>query len=675
MLTHRRISIGHAVSDETDNEWHQKIRDILDVLPHKGSDENDISHVETKKKRPTRRRTVCCDGIDANESGLAKTALDKDESTASLSNSSNDISPTSLSRPDLSKLYSEKWRQMTPSPKKDGIRLPEPLLAKNRVNSPGYCGTGSTGTDVSSSCENEVAISSTPSPPFVDRNGEDVDCSSSISKNCSRRSESKALDDILPPKGSDERNNVHIESKKKRPTRRRTVCCDGMHVNLSNSSNDISPTSPPRPDVATLYSELWGEIWREMTPSPKKNGIRLPEPLLAKNRVNSPGYCGTGSTSDGVPPSPSPPFVDGKGEDFVGRSASIDKSCRREIQPKAGPIRHLQDHCKDKNHSIKSNMPRRSSKPSADHFNNDCSKPSTSLPHRPILRRSSCSGTPFETANKNYDDILPSPSPKTKIQRFFINVRRKSSYDEHLSSFNSSLPFFTSKAARRASDTSAHKHNFSLGGRDIDITNTVDINQASQSLLHRQRLNKAGDAIPFEITTEKLLHRSFNDDKCSKTSERRQRRRASDYDVPYSYDDSPNVERVIQRKTSHKIHPFQDAGLNLCSNEKVSQRISEPMEKLPRRSSNNVDKCCKTSERKQRRRASDYDVPYSYDDFPKDKRLMQPKTSHMIHPSRNADLKRCGDHNDSPPISVLICKKPNSCGNKEKKAKSKRERC
>ena len=68
--------------------------------------------------------------------------------------------------------------------------------------------------------------------------------------------------------------------------------------------------------------------------------------------------------------------------------------------------------------------------------------------------------------------------------------------------------------------------------------------------------------------------------------------------------------------------------------------------------------------RRQRRRASDYDVPHSRGDLPNDQRVMEPKTFHMIHSFQDED---------SPPISVLICKKANTCGNSEKKPKLKRD--
>ena len=149
MPTHRRISIGHAVCDETDNEWHQKIRDILDISPSQGSGDSTNGHVKMQKKGPIRRRTVCGDGMFVNESGIAKVVIgNKDESTASLSNySSNEVSPTSPSRPDLSSMYREKWREMTPSPKKYGNHVCKPVLAKHRINSPRYCISNSAGRD------------------------------------------------------------------------------------------------------------------------------------------------------------------------------------------------------------------------------------------------------------------------------------------------------------------------------------------------------------------------------------------------------------------------------------------------------------------------------------------------------------------------------------------------
>ena len=169
MPPHRRVSIGYPTTNDTDNEWHQKIRDILDVgQPTIAVKSN------AKKKGPIRRRTVCCDvsPVAALPSLMKNASInDRDESTASLSMNSNskqpglcmsscDISPVSPERP----AFYEGWKDcdLTSGPNKAGSDqvLERFLLAKHRINSPRR---GSTGSPCTSSLN-----SSSPKSPFAE---------------------------------------------------------------------------------------------------------------------------------------------------------------------------------------------------------------------------------------------------------------------------------------------------------------------------------------------------------------------------------------------------------------------------------------------------------------------------------------------------------------------------
>ena len=168
MTPYRRVSIGYTAKDDADNEWHQQIRDILDIGQTSVSQKSDLK---------IRRRTVCCDYDSTITSRQAKEKsgiIDRDESTASLSFSSVsrqpgccisscDISPASPMRPAMSSLYSGRLRDVSPSPKKAVASQMQNRfhLAKHRINSPRRHRTGS-------SCHESSLKSSSPKSPFAE---------------------------------------------------------------------------------------------------------------------------------------------------------------------------------------------------------------------------------------------------------------------------------------------------------------------------------------------------------------------------------------------------------------------------------------------------------------------------------------------------------------------------
>ena len=125
MSHQQRIRIGCTASNTGGTEWHQKIRDILDI--HRPNE----SCVKKKDGR-VHRRTICCDRY-----------RDESTATASLSCSNNsakpdpisfcDVTPTSPSREHLQ----QKSHSRSPSPiRRQNAEHMGIVLAKHRINSP-----------------------------------------------------------------------------------------------------------------------------------------------------------------------------------------------------------------------------------------------------------------------------------------------------------------------------------------------------------------------------------------------------------------------------------------------------------------------------------------------------------------------------------------------------------
>jgi hypothetical protein len=160
MSPDRRISIGFPGSEE-DNEWHKKIRDILDIS------KANVSVKCDGKNGSIRRRTVCCESpIVARDSKALQhqyekksITKDRDDSTAALSFfSSCDVSPASPARPEFSSLCRLEKKEKLPSssPNEDRTKQDEVIvLAKHRINSTRRGSTGSLCT-------------SSPKPPFAE---------------------------------------------------------------------------------------------------------------------------------------------------------------------------------------------------------------------------------------------------------------------------------------------------------------------------------------------------------------------------------------------------------------------------------------------------------------------------------------------------------------------------
>ena len=126
MPPHQRIRVGCTSSNTDHIEWHQKIRDILDIH------QPPVNSSVKKKCGRIHRHTICCDRY-------------RDESTASLSNSADSAKPDPISFCDVSPTSPSSRETM--DQKESQARSPSPIcrenaepmgivLAKHRINSP-----------------------------------------------------------------------------------------------------------------------------------------------------------------------------------------------------------------------------------------------------------------------------------------------------------------------------------------------------------------------------------------------------------------------------------------------------------------------------------------------------------------------------------------------------------
>jgi transposase len=441
MSPYRRISIGYAVGDNTDNEWHQKIRDILDI--HQPVTTEGVE----KPQRPMRRRTVCCDSSTAR---VQKDQSGRDESTASLSYSSGtskltsscDTTPTSHTRPGMATLFQSK---LSPSPKQDNMGEQQgAVLAKHRINSPRRGSTGSPFAEVKS--------------PTVSPNH-------------------KALT----------------------PSR---------VVDVRRMSDDLPevPFSPPVSDHG--YSDTSSYVSTDDYPSPVS---------IKNNSLFRRLSCGD------VPATESFQKHLYNTNDAHGDSTSKAIHSRRSS-------------CGD---------------PPAHNFSKTSCKDRPKTPCQ--LRHQH-----YPQSEKiNYDYVLESRyycASKTTTPKYSIKVQRRSSYGDSNTLFDITPPFAANpssipRALKEGSRLSATRTNF-------DVDSPPDfLRQASQSLLSQQR-QRTSD-IPIVITLDKMTRRASNNDTCKGSERVKQRRRASNYDVPYTSCDAPSNDLKDARIKSHTKNSFR----------------------------------------------------------------------------------------------------------------------
>lgn len=420
MSPNRRISVGFPGSDDADNEWHRKIRDILDIKPN-------VAVKCNGKKAPFRRRTVCCESpIVARESPNEmqhehqSTTMTKvrDDSTAAISFSSCDMynSPASIVRPELSSLCRPMKNCMSSSPTKDHTKQDVGVvLAKHRINSPRR---SSTGSPCASSPRSPFAETKSPPPsPF-----------------------SKAQVVEKPWLNDDDLPDVPFS-----PHSDHGSC----EVFSSEKAHDLAAEESG--DDSQSPVSIYKDHFRSL------NGDYADKSHCNKGRRSS--YC-------------DPPLVPHDIKSKVGKSSY--------------PV------------------PRRSS-----------------CPDEPPRSHQTLQRSPPSEKIINNDNILQSPlysTPKAATPSFSIKVQRRSSCGEL------SLPFAPdgSKSSRRSSSK-------------IDSANCrVYDARESRSLLYHQKRRTSNTNAPCVIPQAKTTRRISDIVTSENCATKVQRRRASDYDIPYS---------------------------------------------------------------------------------------------------------------------------------------------